>query len=542
MLAGRAAAVAALAALLAASAGPAGRAAAAGRQAEVAEDERPLDARAYQEAMRAVKEGDRRRAAALLQDLLKKFPDSPHAPPAGLQLAALYYPVNGWAQIGSASPPSIESAGKILKAVAKKYGSSLEAATALIRLGYLAMEPGNPEAGLDRACARFAEAIRLYPDSRSADEAYFASGMCETLRHRPAHSAALFAQLLSEHPGSPLAAEAHLRFGLALSHLDDPDEAILALQEVRSRFPESPLAADAIDRITLIHRLQLPRLGVARVSEGAEPRGAAAPPPYRVDAGYGAMAGAGPEEPPFREVSDLAVDPQGLVLVAAPKGPGVFRLDARGGVQERIDHPRPEFIAPGIGLAVYISGAEQIAINLRNWSGADLKGAGGRAPRDFGPIALDAAGRLHILDRRQRIVQIFDRERRLVNAIGPASGDEGRFVDLASGGDGGVFALDGRSRTVTEIREAKAVRNIDLGGLGVDDPQALAVDGLGDLYVLDAKSGAVAVADPEGRRITAIRPGADLRSQMGDPVAIAVDAAGRVYLAGRRDGRVVRFR
>ncbi len=93
---------------------------------------------------------------------------------------------------------AIESAGKILKLVAKKYGASLEASAALVRLGYLWMEPGNPKADLDRACARFAEAVRLYPDSRSADNAYFASGVCEMLRNRPAHASALFGQLLNE--------------------------------------------------------------------------------------------------------------------------------------------------------------------------------------------------------------------------------------------------------------------------------------------------------------------------------------------------------
>jgi TolA-binding protein len=511
------------------------------RRAEVPEGDRPVDAQTYVDAMQAIRDGERRQAGQLLQRVLKKFPNSPYAPKAGLQLAALYYPVSKWEQIGSASPEAIESAQKILKLVAKKYGASLETAAALVRLGYLSMEPGNPHADLTRACARFAEAVRLYPDSRSADDAYFASGMCEILRHRPAHAAALFGQLLSEHPGSRLAPEAHYRYGLALSHLDEPDEAILALQEVRTRFPESHFAADALARITLMHRLRLPRHGVARVADGSASRGAAAGQPYRVDSGYGAITGGQPEEPPFRDISDLAIDPQGLVLVASPKSEGVFRLDTRGGVQERINHPGPDFVTPGIGLAVYISGSNQIAVNFRNWSGAELQGAGGRPPRDFGPIAIDSSGRVHLLDRRQRVVHVFDRQRRLVGTIKPASGKDGRFIDLAAGGDGGVYALDGRARTVTEIREAEAVRTIDLGALGIEEPQALAVDGLGDLFVLDKESGVVSVADPEGRRLTEIRPGRDLQSQIGDAVALAVDASGRVYLAGRKDGRIVRF-
>ena len=94
---------------------------------------------------------------------------------------------------------------------------------------------------------------------------------------------------------------------------------------------------------------------------------------------------------------------------------------------------------------------------------------------------------------------------------------------------------------MTEIRAAEAVRTIDLGPLGMAEPTALAVDGLGNLYLLDGKNGTVSVSDPEGRRINEIRPGRDLQSQIGNPASLAVDASGRVYLAGRRDGRIVRF-
>lgn len=514
----------------------------AAQGAEEPQGDRPVDAQTYLDAMQAIHDGERREAGQLLQRVLKYFPDSPFAPKAGLNLAALYYPVTNWEQIGSASAEAIDSAEKILRLVAKKYGASLEASLALVRLGYLSMEPANPKADLDRACARFSEALRLYPDSRTADDAYFAAGMCETLRHRPAHAAALFGHLLSEHPSSPLAPLTHYRYGLALSHLDEPDEAILALQEVRARYPDSNYAADALARITLIHRLRLPRPGVGLVADGGARRGAASGRPYRVDPGYGAMAGGQPQEPPYRDVNDIAIDPQGLVLVASPKDEGVFRLDPQGGVQERIDHPDPEFVSAGIGLSVYISGSDQIAVNFRNWSGANLQGADGRAPRDFGPIAIDPVGRVHLLDRRERVVNVFDRQRRLVGTIKPSGGKDGRFVDLATGGDGGVYALDGRTGSVTEIREAEAVRTIDLGALGLQEPSALAVDGLGDLYLLDEKSGTVSVADPEGRRLNEIRPGRELQSRIGEPVSLAVDSAGQVYLAGRKDGRIVRFR
>ena len=137
---------------------------------------------------------------------------------------------------------------------------------------------------------------------------------------------------------------------------------------------------------------------------------------------------------------------------------------------------------------------------------------------------------------------IFDRSRRLVASVTPAAGKEGRFVDLATGGDGGVFVLDGRARTVVEIRQARTTRTIDLRALGVVEPVALAVDGLGDLFVLDGKSGNISIADSEGRKISEIRLPRDVKSRLGTPTALAVDHLGRVYLGGKKDGQIVRFR
>src|SRR5439155_1299249 len=162
--------------------------------------------------------------------VFEDFPDSPYAPPAILKVAEMIYPVAAWDQIGSASPDAIKQAGELLAALAQKYRSSHEAPRALVKLGYLAIEPANPKADLD--------------------EAYGGS------------------------PGG-------------------------------------------------------------KGSDGLTIRGA----------------------------SDIAIDAQGLAVVSSPKSPGVFRLDPKGRIQERIAHPGPEFVAPGDGLAVYISGRDQVAVN-----------------------------------------------------------------------------------------------------------------------------------------------------------------------------------
>jgi hypothetical protein len=297
--------------------------------------------------------------------------------------------------------------------------------------------------------------------------------------------------------------------------------------------------------MTLLHRMRI--LPAFQRTAAAPAAGETAPGAvdwtrlYRPDPDYGAALRSADATQSIRGISDISIDAQGLAVVASPRSPGVFRLDARGAIQERIVHPGPDHVAAAEGLAVYISGRDQIAVNARNWSGADLKGAEGRAPADWGPIAVDGQGRVHMLDRRENAVLIYDRARKLVGAVRPPGGKEGRFVDLATGDDGEVYALDGRARSASVISQGRETRRIDLTRLGAEQPSALTVDALGDLYVLDDGTGWVFVADPSGKRITVVRPPKELAARLGDVSAIAVDDYGRLYLAGRKSGLVVRM-
>jgi hypothetical protein len=188
------------------------------------------------------------------------FPDSPWAAPALLRTAEMIYPVTTWSQIGSATPQSIQQATDLLTQLTQKYRAAREAAPALVRLGFLGLEPAAPKPDLDEACGRFATAAQIYPDSDIADDAYFASGMCDLLRDRPARAADVLARLIQEHPDSPLAEEAMYRYGIALSLLDDPNEATLALRALRAgptrHSPRAPGADGALHRMRILPAFQ----------------------------------------------------------------------------------------------------------------------------------------------------------------------------------------------------------------------------------------------------------------------------------------------
>ena len=164
----------------------------------------------------------------------------------------------------------------------------------------------------------------------------------------------------------------------------------------------------------------------------------------------------------------------------------------------------------------------------------------GRPPREFGPLATDLSGRVYLLDPRDNILLIYDRSRRLAGYIRPDV-KEGRFIDLAKNEDGGVFVLEARFKFALELTQGKMTRKVNLAGLGATEPVALAADGLGDLYLLDGRSGFVYVASPTGERITVIRPPKEALSRLGDASSVAVDAIGRVYVSGRKSPTVLRF-
>ena len=505
----------------------------------------PLDARLYSEATAALAAGRRDEAARILRRVYTDFPQSPWAPAALLKAAEMIYPVTAWAQIGSASGTALQQAADLLARLAQSHRGSPEAAHALVRLGYIGLEPARVKADLDEACGRFATAMQIYPDSDAADDAAMAAGRCDQLRGRPARASESFARLLAEHPDSPLAGEAMYRYGLALSRLDDAAEAMLALERLRLRSPDSPFAAPALDRLTLLHRLRLlPSEAAPRPAPDAAGSAAVADwtALYKVDPEYGTgLAQEAGTARVIRGINDLSVDAQGLLIAASPRTPAVFRFDARGRIQEQISHPGPDHVAAAEGLAVFISGKAQIAVNARNWSGADLPGAQGRPPADFGPIAVDAFGRVHLLDRRENAVLVYDRNRKLVAAARPPAGGDGRFVDVAAGDDGSVMALDARARLVVVLSQGREVRRVDLAAAGIAEPAALAVDGLGDFYVLDARGGAVFVTDPAGKPLTVIRLAKDAAARIGEIGALAVDPQGRLYLGGRKSGLLVRL-
>jgi hypothetical protein len=92
--------------------------------------------------------------------------------------------------------------------------------------------------------------------------------------------------------------------------------------------------------------------------------------------------------------------------------------------------------------------------------------------------------------------------------------------------------------------EGKGTQRILLSGpeWEIASPEAIDVDALGRLHVLDSSSKTVTVFDRRGVRVARLAPPRGSAWEMRSPTALAVDAAGRILVADKRFGRVLRFR
>ena len=108
------------------------------------------------------------------------------------------------------------------------------------------------------------------------------------------------------------------------------------------------------------------------------------------------------------------------------------------------------------------------------------------------------------------------------------------FNDLARDGRGRIYALDRKEKNVSRLAIDRRWDGIVLEGSGWKRPQALAIDRLGRMYVLDRGSRTVLVYDADGQRLDSLGPqlggGIELRS----PVDLAVDGSGRLFIADEK--------
>lgn len=478
----------------------------------------------YDNAVQLLRSGKSDEALKGFEQIYRSYKSTPQASDSLYQAACFHYPTTDVDDLGAVSRDRIQRAAPLFELIRRDYGTSPRAPEALYRLGLLALEAENPKANPNEAYAAFTSVANVYPESSLVGDALYGAAVSQM--RTGAFDAAIedLSHLVELVGDRPLARRGRLALGYCLYQSGEFARAMEEYQRVRDLSPGKPEADQALERLTLLHRLRvLPAAGRTVT--------------YRLDGTYpGRLEGLG-----LRSVTALALRPSGELLVADGKqGLGLI-LDSRGRPTEKLVFPAPQAAAVSrkgdpilLGAGTVLTGKIQQPLTR-----PDV--ASSRPVRDVLGAAVDRDGRIYVADGRTNEVLLFGRGLDFRAAIHRSAA--GRLAAVRVGTDNRLYVLDSREKTITVYSEEKSVGRIRLSGppAAITDPVALAVDDLGDLYVVDAGSGRIVVLEPGGQKVLAVLRGEKGKGGLSAPERVEVDHQGRVYVYDRRADAILRF-
>lgn len=325
-----------------------------------------------------------------------------------------------------------------------------------------------------------------------------------------------FLEVVEREPDSRWSAAAHLGLAEALLRGGDWQAAADSLQTaLESEYADPDVRADARRRLTLIHRRLLRPLGggsawqetrLLRIA-GAELRRPAA---VAADASGRLL------------VLDEGADQ--LLLVADDGGAVERRWPARGGRRPSWNGDVP-LLAAGDSVVLPETGSE-----LRFGEPGSQRTIGGLLAVEVGSY-----GDWYLLGRRGDGLYSYAADRQ-AGRIVPLG--EGEGSDLARDGRGRLYVLDRRRPALMRLDPDTGGREFLVRG-SWRRPAAVAVDGLGHLYVLDAAEGRIHVYDGEGGAVEQVGPLLPGGFELRRPADLTVAGDGRLFIVDERLGLVV---
>lgn len=479
----------------------------------------------YENALQLLHSGKPEEALKGFEQVYQTYGKSAQAADALFQAATFHYPAAGIDDLGDASRESIEKAKPLLDRIRSSYGTSPRAPDAIYRLGLLALEPENPNANPNEAYAAFTAVVNVYPGSAPVGPALFGAAVSEMRTEAFAAAIEDFSRLFEQVPDFPGASQARLAFGYCLFRADDFARAMGEYQNVRDLYPSRPEAQVAIERATLLHRLRLNPAAGRRVT-------------YALDAAFpGKLEALG-----VKSMISMAVDFDQNLLVGDGRGGGVLRVDPSGKIIGRVTMPNLQAVAADRRATQVLVGGGMVAMGNRQQPLTRPDASSSRPVKDVSALATDRDGRILVADSRAGDVLLYGRDLTFKSAIHHTA--SGRLAAVQVGTDGYGYVLDSKEKSVTIYSENKAISRLRL-----DEPPAsimapldLAVDELGDLYVVDDAASRIVVLDPSGKHVLATILPEKTKGGLSDPQRIEVDRQGRIYVYDRKANAILRFR
>ena len=405
-----------------------------------------------------------------------------------------------------------------LERLRSEYGRSLEAAAAFVKQADVEAQEARRRADLEAARATFRRVPLLYgresyPDLEARFRARIRTGELSLQLGEDEAAVSEFLAAVEDEPPGPSTGRARLLLATALTRHGDWVAAAEVLQ--RLALEDGSATSRAADRAAAVRMLSLLHRRRVRPLAGHDPWSAA---------GRFPVAGLQLSEP-----SGIAADRDGRVIVVDRKAKAAMLFDADGQVLGRA-------AVEANGHPGWSAGAAYVVTN----DGISVPFDGQASPRFLEPRAgkekplkgLLAAERgrfddWFIIARGYKELLAYESSRKGQALLGNSRPDP---EDLAQDHLGRIYVLDGDDKRVLRLGTDR--RKVDTVLRGTwKRPVALAVDDLGNLYVLDRGHRTVEMWSAEGKLLARRGPQLGGGIELRKPVDLAVDGSGRVFIA-----------
>jgi TolA-binding protein len=432
-----------------------------------------------------------------------------------------------------------KEASTAVDAIQKTYPTSDSAPEAYLMAGRLALAKSHQPADLDAALANFDRVVRLFPNSDAVARSLALSGQTLWYAGRFNEALAALGRVGLEYSSHPAAAEAYLASGQVMVSLGEPISAMEELQQVRTRWPASPEAETALARITLLHRLYVRATKAPAYALSTETVGpaklsnvVALTRSRRGDLYWATENAVGTTAPASEPRVPALGKPRGLALDAA----GMVNVLETSAIRPLVGTAMPLLVGNKDGQKVDLDHIDAaVALSNGDWV---------------------------VMDGGDKYLLRFSRTGAYIGGFATA-----KVSRLAVNAMDEVAGLDADEKSVDFFDAAgKLTGRLPFRGTGYDlqNPEDLAYDAFGHLYVLDRGTlavfspypapGAKAAAPAAATAPTAASRGAAYRllTTFSEPeksatgfhraTSLVIDPSGGAYLYDERAERVLVYR
>ena len=251
-----------------------------------------------------------------------------------------------------------------------------------------------------------------------------------------------------------------------------------------------------------------------------------------------------------------AVDAAGRIYVTDAGNAAVFVFDRVDGVLEvwnkaegLANFVSPVGIALGPGGDILVADSQLGFVTRLDAGGNPRRGIGrGVLKRPTG-LAYDPLGkRIYVSDTAEHDIKVFDDDGRLLKSIGRRGEEKGEFnfpthIAFARGE---LYVADTLNSRIQVLSDEGAVVKRSFGALGTSvgnlvRPKGVAVDGEGNIYVVESYNDHLRVFNRGGELLLAIGGNGQDAGKFELPAGVWIDSGNRVFVADMFNARVAIF-